>query len=327
MVEYSDSFFYKIRLIAVCILIFGSLLILPLIFSLFLKNPVVHAAGTNSSTEVDSNLEDSPNIITSGMFQAADSFEKTTNTVGKTINNSVNTVTGTIATATTQSGKLVFNTGKFAVNGIGNGAGLMASGVSASFTFTVHTAGNVVGFIGDVPPVSTIIKPADNEHVPVIKNGAKIASTPAAAPIQASNQAAVAPQKDSTAQWPIHGEITTEFGVPHRPYQAYHTGIDISDGRRSGVTPIHPYRPGRVIQVIHSNVSLGNHVVVDNGNGITSVYGHMYSTNVQVGQQVDKNSVLGLEGSTGASTGPHVHFEIYLNGKLQNPHNFVPGHP
>jgi murein DD-endopeptidase MepM/ murein hydrolase activator NlpD len=327
MVEYSDSFFYKIRLIAVCILIFGSLLILPLLFSLFLKNPVVHAAGTNSNATVDNNLKDSPNIITSGMFQAADSLEKTTNSTGKTINNGVNTVTSTIATATTQSGKIAINSGKFAVNGVGNGIGLMASGVSASFTFSVHTAGNIVGFIGDAPPVSTIIKPADNAHVPIIKNGARIASVPSATAAKTSNQAAIAPQPDSAAQWPIHGAITTEFGVPHRPYQTYHTGIDISDGQRSGVTPIHPYKPGRVIQVIHSSVSLGNHVVVDNGNGITSVYGHMYSTNVQVGQQVDKNSVLGLEGSTGASTGPHVHFEIYLNGKLQNPHNFVPGHP
>jgi murein DD-endopeptidase MepM/ murein hydrolase activator NlpD len=327
MVEYSDSFFYKIRLVAVCMVIFGSLLILPLLFSLFLKNPIVHAAGTNSSTETGSNLEDSPNIITSGMFQAADSFEKSTNTAGKTINKSVSAVTGTVATASTQSGKLVFNTGKFAINGVGNGIGIMASGVSASFTFTVHTSGNAVGFMGNIPPVSTIIKPADNEHVPVIKNGAKIASASAAPPAKTSSQAATAPQTDSTAQWPIHGEITTEFGVPHKPYQTYHTGIDISDGKRSGITPIHPYKPGRVIQVIHSNVSLGNHIVVDHGNGITSVYGHMYSTNVKVGDQVDKNSVLGTEGTTGASTGPHVHFEIYLNGKLQNPHNFVPGHP
>jgi murein DD-endopeptidase MepM/ murein hydrolase activator NlpD len=111
------------------------------------------------------------------------------------------------------------------------------------------------------------------------------------------------------------------------PYQPTHTGIDISDGWRSGVTPIHPFKPGRVIQVIHSNAGFGNHVIIDHGGGLTSLYGHMYSTSAQVGQQVDSSSILGYEGTTGASSGPHVHFEIRLNGQPVNPHNYVSGQP
>jgi murein DD-endopeptidase MepM/ murein hydrolase activator NlpD len=82
-----------------------------------------------------------------------------------------------------------------------------------------------------------------------------------------------------------------------------------------------------VIVVIRSNSGFGNHVIVDHGNGLTSLYGHMYATAVQVGQVVDKNTVLGYEGTTGASTGVHVHFEIDLNSQPVNPHLYVTGHP
>jgi len=60
---------------------------------------------------------------------------------------------------------------------------------------------------------------------------------------------------------------------------------------------------------------------------VTSVYGHMYATAVQPGQAVDENSVLGYEGSTGAATGTHVHFEIRINGQAQDPRKFIAGNP
>jgi murein DD-endopeptidase MepM/ murein hydrolase activator NlpD len=127
--------------------------------------------------------------------------------------------------------------------------------------------------------------------------------------------------------WPIHGQITTYFGVYHMPYQPTHTGLDISTGRRAGVMPVHPFKAGVVTQVIHSNKSLGNHIVIDHGGGLTSVYGHLYSISVQLGQTVDLNTELGREGTTGVSTGPHVHFEIKQDGVYQNPLKYVPGRP
>lgn len=129
------------------------------------------------------------------------------------------------------------------------------------------------------------------------------------------------------SMWPIHGKVTTEFGVYHEPFQATHSGIDISSARPSGVTPVAAFRSGIVIAVIHSNASFGNHVVIDHGGGLTSLYGHLANTTVIVGQQVSAGTTIGHEGNTGASTGTHVHFETDLNGKPISPRRFVTGNP
>jgi murein DD-endopeptidase MepM/ murein hydrolase activator NlpD len=134
-------------------------------------------------------------------------------------------------------------------------------------------------------------------------------------------------KSNSGPAWPIRGAITTHFGVPHWPYQHTHSGMDISDGRAPGITPIKPFRPGRVIDTIHSNYGLGNHVIVDHGNGVTSVYAHLASISVRTGQAVDLGTTLGHEGSTGASTGTHLHFEIRVNGQAADPRQFISGQP
>ena len=68
-------------------------------------------------------------------------------------------------------------------------------------------------------------------------------------------------------------------------------------------------------------------MIVDHGNGVTSVYGHLARISVSVGQEVDSSSVLGYEGTTGVSTGVHLHFEIRVNGQAANPHQFISGQP
>jgi murein DD-endopeptidase MepM/ murein hydrolase activator NlpD len=333
MVEYSDSFLFKMRFLVGSALIVFALLLLPLFVSLIVPNPKVQAANTTTPALSDSNLQNSPNIITSGLFTASDNLSKTTNSAGNAVNNGVNSATQSFMAATTSSGRFIAHgTGKsatFLVHGVTGGFGLMTRVAVFPIKFATHSASNVFGIISKPPAVSSVIRPADEAQVEVINNGTPPLPPSSAPTIPAQTAPAQAPLPtvDSSAQWPIHGKITTEFGASDWPYQLHHTGIDIADGKPAGTTPIHPFKAGRVIQVIHSTVSLGNHVVVDNGGGVTSVYGHMYKTNVQVGQQVDKNSVLGWVGSTGASTGPHVHFEIWLNGLLQNPHNYVPGHP
>jgi hypothetical protein len=344
MHSYLDSSFSRLRFFAAALLIFAGLLVLPLLLNALWMKPTVQAANISpSSASISTGMEDSPNVITSGLFDAADGLSKTSSSVSSSINNGVETTTSSLSAAATQGGKFIThgvadsgtliahgvgNSAVFVGNGVGGGFGLMARGIGGGAKFALNSTGHIFGFVAHPPTIGSVIKPADSILVPTIANGAStLPPDTGQAPKQAAVQAPPPPSADVEPAWPIHGTITTEFGVPHRPYQQYHTGIDIADGKRAGTTPIHPYKPGRVIEVIHSNVSLGNHVVVDNGGGIKSVYGHMYSTNVQVGQQVDKNSVLGMVGSTGASTGPHVHFEIYLNGVLQNPHNYVPGRP
>jgi murein DD-endopeptidase MepM/ murein hydrolase activator NlpD len=335
MLDYSDNFLYKTRFFIGVMLMITGLLMLPIFVSLVLPNPKVQAAN-NPSSSFDSTMEDSPNVITSGMFGAADGLSKTANSTERAISSGVNSVADSIVGASTNTGKFIANGvgsgATFTVRGIGNSALFVAHGIGGSVGFVAHTTGGIFGTITSTkaPTVSSVIRPADEAKVEVInKNGPPLPESPAL-PAQ-QNAVAQQPQPqpvvDQSAQWPIHGTITTEFGASDWPYQSRHSGIDISDGKYSGITPIHPFKPGKVIQVIHSSVSLGNHIIVDNGGGVTSVYGHMYKTNVVAGQQVDKNSVLGWEGTTGASTGPHLHFEIYLNGALQNPHNYVPGRP
>lgn len=131
----------------------------------------------------------------------------------------------------------------------------------------------------------------------------------------------------SDPAWPLHGKITTEFGEPHSPWQRTHTGIDISSGQRAGVAPVVAFRSGTVSKTVRSYSGYGNHVVIDHGNGLSSLYGHLASIAVSEGQVVKAGDTVGYEGSTGASTGTHLHFEVLLHGQPINPHGQVLGTP
>ena len=127
-----------------------------------------------------------------------------------------------------------------------------------------------------------------------------------------------------TALWPIHGVVTLEFGQPDFPYQPIHTGIDIAGAFG---TPITPFMKGKVVDVEHLSWGYGNYVVIDHGNNVTSLYGHMSQTSATVGEEVQPGDVIGLEGQTGWTTGPHVHFQINVFGIPVNPRTFVVGNP
>jgi hypothetical protein len=227
-------------------------------------------------------------------------------------------------------------TGKF----VASGAQTVAIAIGRGFMAVISTAANAIVFVFQIPinvygaisntqAVNVVINPAEHSHnddVPIIdpNDPALIAAKkalPAVAPPDTA--AANAPQE---AVWPMHGQITTFFGEKGRYYHPVHTGIDISDGQPSGVTPIRPFRSGKVILATR-NSGLGNHVIVDHGSGITSVYAHMSSIAVKPGQDVDTNSVLGRQGSTGVSTGPHLHFEIRVNDQATDPRGFIAGNP
>lgn len=121
---------------------------------------------------------------------------------------------------------------------------------------------------------------------------------------------------------PVSGRITSPFGYRIHPIwndKRFHNGIDYAG---SMGTPVKSTKAGTVI-VSQYKPSYGNVVIVDHGNGISSLYAHLNSFAVSVGQKVDKGQSVGGLGSTGDSTGPHLHFEIRLNGKPQNPASYV----
>ena len=125
---------------------------------------------------------------------------------------------------------------------------------------------------------------------------------------------------------PVHGRVTSPFGWRTHPIfksKIYHTGIDY--GVPMG-TPIKASNSGRVIYSGWYG-GYGKVVILDHGNihgsPTTTLYAHMSQPKVSVGQNVTKGQVIGLSGSTGYSTGPHCHFEVRINGKPQNPNNFL----
>lgn len=124
--------------------------------------------------------------------------------------------------------------------------------------------------------------------------------------------------------WPVSSHyVTSPYGKRPSPGgvgSKYHKGMDI--GRVGYTTEVHAAKAGTVIVSQYSS-SYGNYVVVSHGSGNTTLYAHMSSRKVSVGQNVKQGDVLGITGSTGRSTGPHLHFEITENGQRINPAKYL----
>ncbi len=125
-------------------------------------------------------------------------------------------------------------------------------------------------------------------------------------------------------QQPVTGRITSRFGVQSRIRSSAHTGLDIAN---SSGTPIIPITGGKVTYAGRKG-SYGNLVIIDhgknaNGQTIETYYAHCSRLNVSVGDVVNENTTIAFVGSTGNSTGPHLHLEIRINGKAVNPQNYL----
>ncbi len=143
--------------------------------------------------------------------------------------------------------------------------------------------------------------------------------------IQIRNPADNSVVKEIHAQivWPVKGVITLGFGESDLPYQLLHTGIDIANPSGKIGDPIVPFMNGKVIYAGETAIGYGKHIIIDHGDNITSVYGHLDKVYVFTGQQVTTNDVIGLEGQTGWATGPHLHFEVRVFGIPVNPRIFL----
>jgi murein DD-endopeptidase MepM/ murein hydrolase activator NlpD len=117
---------------------------------------------------------------------------------------------------------------------------------------------------------------------------------------------------------PVDGIVTSRFGGRHDPFhgkRSVHKGLDIA---APAGTPIQPVRPGTVVSAGRRG-GYGNVVVVDHGNGTTSMYAHCKELKVRPGQQVAPGQVIATVGSTGRSTGPHLHLEVHQDGEAVDP--------
>ncbi|MDL2323839.1 peptidoglycan DD-metalloendopeptidase family protein [Ruminococcaceae bacterium OttesenSCG-928-A16] len=124
--------------------------------------------------------------------------------------------------------------------------------------------------------------------------------------------------------WPVPGHftITCYFGAPD-PSGRPHRGMDISGNGKSGA-PIVAAGNGTVITAVNGHSSYGNYLVIDHGNGTKTLYAHCQSLAVGYGQQVATGQTIAYVGSTGYSTGPHLHFEVF-DPTLTNPLPYLQG--
>jgi murein DD-endopeptidase MepM/ murein hydrolase activator NlpD len=122
--------------------------------------------------------------------------------------------------------------------------------------------------------------------------------------------------------WPVIGRITGSFGERLDPFSgegAFHTGVDISSQYGDGV------RAGGDGVVTHAAVhaGYGRLVVVDHGFGVTTWYAHLSSFTVTAGMRIKRGDLLGYVGVSGRTTGPHVHYEVRINGAPVNPMRYL----
>lgn len=131
--------------------------------------------------------------------------------------------------------------------------------------------------------------------------------------------------------WPARGWVTSDFGYRLDPYTAarkQHAGIDIANAIG---TPIVAPANGTVIYASYEN-GYGNVLVLDHGSGIKTRYAHLSKIHVRMGDRVKRGQLIAALGNTGRSTGPHLHYEVRINGTPENPRKFIleqtaPGDP
>jgi murein DD-endopeptidase MepM/ murein hydrolase activator NlpD len=128
--------------------------------------------------------------------------------------------------------------------------------------------------------------------------------------------------------WPMVGaHITQPFGPTTLvlepslgPYPHFHTGIDLAAPLG---TPVLAAADGIVVAVAHTSVGYGNYVMIAHGGGVITLYAHLLETDVSLGDKVPRGKKIGLEGSSGLSTGPHLHFEVRVNDQVVDPMRFL----
>jgi len=122
--------------------------------------------------------------------------------------------------------------------------------------------------------------------------------------------------------WPIEGQVTASFGERIDPFNgegAFHSGVDI--GSSYGASIVAP--ADGVVTFSDVMGGYGKAIMIDHGNGISTRYGHLSGFSVTAGQHVHRGDVIGFVGTSGRSTGPHLHYEVRINDTPVNPYKYL----
>jgi murein DD-endopeptidase MepM/ murein hydrolase activator NlpD len=126
--------------------------------------------------------------------------------------------------------------------------------------------------------------------------------------------------------WPVQGIVTSSFGARLDPFKgegAFHTGIDIATNEGDAVRA----PADGIVLKAGLGTGYGREVVVDHGHGVETLYAHLSGFAVVTGQDVRRGDILGYVGSSGHSTGPHLHYEVRIHDTPVNPSKYLPGAP
>ena len=137
-------------------------------------------------------------------------------------------------------------------------------------------------------------------------------------PVSALEPATVPVEIETTVAGP--GRLLPDMKTISQGYWSAHPGIDITAPKGS---PIYPIRSGKVIEIAISRYNYGRSVLLDHGDGTTSLYAHMGKIYVDEGDEVEEKTVLGEVGMSGRTTGPHLHLEVRKKGVAQNPIKYL----
>jgi murein DD-endopeptidase MepM/ murein hydrolase activator NlpD len=122
--------------------------------------------------------------------------------------------------------------------------------------------------------------------------------------------------------WPVRGWVTSDFSVRLDPYtgeRVMHEGLDIATAQG---TPVHAPADGTVVYA-GTEGGYGHVLVLDHGYGLKTRYGHLLRIDVKIGQKVHRGESIAAVGNSGRSTGPHLHYEVRVNGVADNPRKFI----
>lgn len=188
--------------------------------------------------------------------------------------------------------------------------------IAASYGISSSAIKEANGLADDNLSVGNILVIPGGKIIETAKPKATVAKTTATkTPVKATYENSEPLEGSGRMVWPDSCRRISQYFKGWR-----HTGLDIACPWGSALFAADS---GRVSRVQYGRTGYGYNVIIDHGGGIQTLYGHLSAIDVVVGQYVAKGEVIGAEGSTGRSTGPHLHFEVRVNGAMVNPLSYI----